>query len=89
MIHVSSKHKVVGVPFRQDLANLFPSSKRLTIEGKEHIVLPHGLEETRVLRNMGLDVPHLLVASGLARVRANAATLALWTLVAGSSHACS
>lgn len=57
MIHVSSKHKVVGVPFRQDLANLFPASKRVTIEGKEHIVLPHGLEETRVLRNIGIDVP--------------------------------
>ena len=33
-----------------------------------------------------LHVPYLLVAGGLARVRANAATLALGTLVAWSSH---
>ena len=57
MIHISAKHKVVGVPFRQDVANLFPNAKRVIVEGREHIVLPHGLEETRVLRNMGMEVP--------------------------------
>jgi SNF2 family DNA or RNA helicase len=57
MIHVSAKHKVVGVPFRQDVANLFQTAKQVDINGTKHIILPHGLEETRVLRNLGLDVP--------------------------------
>lgn len=57
MIHISAKHRAVGVPYRPDLANLFPSAKQVTLQGKSHIVIPHGLEETRVLRNLGFDVP--------------------------------
>lgn len=57
MIHLSTKHKAVGIPFRADLANLFPDAKQVTLAGNQHIVLPHGLEETRVLRNFGYDVP--------------------------------
>ena len=57
MIHISAKHRAVGVPYRPDVANLFPSAKQVTLQGNPHIVLPHGLEETRVLRNLGYDVP--------------------------------
>ena len=57
MIHISAKHRAVGVPYRPDIANLFPSAKQVTLQGYPHIVLPHGLEETRVLRNLGYDVP--------------------------------
>lgn len=57
MIHISTKHRAVGVPYRPDIANLFPSAKKVTLNGNPHIVLPHGLEETRVLRNLGYDVP--------------------------------
>ena len=57
MIHISAKHRAVGVPYRPDVANLFPSAKQVTLNGNPHLVLPHGLEETRVLRNLGYDVP--------------------------------
>lgn len=57
MIHISAKHRAVGVPYRPDVANLFPSAKQVTLGGNPHLVLPHGLEETRVLRNLGFDVP--------------------------------
>lgn len=57
MIHVSAKHGAVLVPSRPDLANLFPHAKTLTLESKPYLVLPHDLDETRLLRNMGLDVP--------------------------------
>jgi len=56
-IHVSAKHKVIGVPTRPDIANLFPTAKQVTIEGKQMLVLRHGTDETKLLRNMGLDVP--------------------------------
>ena len=57
MIHLSNKHKMVSLPFREDLANLFPDAKRVTLQGNDLIVLPLCLEETRILRNFGYDVP--------------------------------
>lgn len=61
-IHVSAKHKVIGVPTRPDIANLFPTAKQVTIEGKQMLVLRHGTDETKLLRNMGLDVPTPILA---------------------------
>lgn len=61
-IHVSAKHKVIGVPTRPDIANLFPAAKQVTIEGKPMLVLRHGTDETKLLRNMGLDVPTPILA---------------------------
>ena len=61
-IHVSAKHKVIGVPVRPDIANLFPAAKQVTIEGKPMLVLRHGTDETKLLRNMGLDVPTPILA---------------------------
>ncbi|CAB4124799.1 HepA Superfamily II DNA/RNA helicases, SNF2 family [uncultured Caudovirales phage] len=57
MIHVSDHHRIVGVPVEATLLNLFPSAKRVTWQGNEMMLLPHGMEETRLLRNMGLEVP--------------------------------
>lgn len=57
MIHVSPALGAVAVPFRPDIANLFPHAKRLSVHGQGFIALPHGLDETRVLRSLGLDVP--------------------------------
>lgn len=56
-IHISPKHKAVGVPLRPDLANLFPSAKQVTLEGRQMLIVRHGMDETRLLRNMGFDVP--------------------------------
>lgn len=57
MIHISAKHGVVGVPVRDDLANIFPDAKRVTIKGNELMVVRHGVDETRLLRNLDIDVP--------------------------------
>jgi len=59
---VSHKHQVVGVPTRPDLANLFPTAKRATVDGNELIVLPHGFVETKMLRNLGYTVPSPITA---------------------------
>ena len=36
---------------------VIPSSKRLDFKGHDLIVVPHGIEETKVLRNMGFPAP--------------------------------
>jgi hypothetical protein len=57
MIHISAKHGVVGVPARDDITNLFPDAKRITLEGNDLALVRHGIDETRLLRNLGFDVP--------------------------------
>jgi hypothetical protein len=57
MIHISKAHKVVGVPHRADLANLFPTARTVTFQGNATILVPHGFTETKLLRNLGFDVP--------------------------------
>lgn len=54
---VSPKHQIIGVPARPDLATLFPAAKRVTFKGSDLLLLHHGVDETRLLRNMDLDVP--------------------------------
>lgn len=56
-IHISPKHHVIGVPIRDDLANIFSSAKRTTFNGEELLVVNHGIDETKLLRNVGFDVP--------------------------------
>ena len=57
MIHISHRHQAVGVPLRPDVCNLFPLAKTVTFEGKSFVILNHGVEETRILRNLGLEIP--------------------------------
>lgn len=54
---ISPRHRMVGVPFRPDLAALMPDPKTVTVAGKQLLVLNHGHDETRLLRNMGYEVP--------------------------------
>ncbi|HLZ24525.1 MAG TPA: DEAD/DEAH box helicase [Ktedonobacterales bacterium] len=56
-IHVSAAHKMIGVPFRPDVANLFPDAPKLTLSGNELICLPHREAEVRLLRQFGLEAP--------------------------------
>ena len=57
MIYVSEQHKVVGVPVRQDLMNIFPNAKQVTLSGNDLMVIRHGVDETRLLRNIGYPIP--------------------------------
>ncbi|NVN99279.1 MAG: DEAD/DEAH box helicase [Geobacteraceae bacterium] len=39
------------------LQTLIPTAKRLQVNGKEFLAIPHKLDETRVLRNLGMNPP--------------------------------
>jgi SNF2 family DNA or RNA helicase len=57
VIHVSSRHRVIGVPVMPELVGLFPDAKKVMWGGKDVLVLPHSFTETKLLRTLGLDVP--------------------------------
>ena len=54
MIQVSTTHRALILPPRNDVLNLIPHTKRLS-DGR--MVVPHGYAETRLLQNLGLPVP--------------------------------
>jgi SNF2 family DNA or RNA helicase len=54
---VSHKHRQVGVPVTAQLKNLFPVAPVITHAGNELILLKHEIVETKLLRNMGHEVP--------------------------------
>ena len=56
-IHINKQHKKILVPFRNDVNALFPHAQDVTLGGKRYLILPHGVDETRMLRNLELDVP--------------------------------
>src|SRR4249920_2823254 len=53
MIHISHQTQSLVVPFEPQLATLFPDAHRLEFEGAELIQLPHTVDVTKLLRNMG------------------------------------
>src|SRR5688500_16931119 len=57
MIQISHLTKSVVVPFEVRLGQLFPHGVRLNYGGQDLIALPHGIDETRLLRNLDLPVP--------------------------------
>ena len=57
MILISHETKSVVVPYRADIGQLFPHGRRFDWEGEELIQLPHGIDETRMLRNLDMPVP--------------------------------
>jgi hypothetical protein len=56
-VQVSPKHRLVGVPYAENIRNLFPDAKEMPFGGANHILLPHRPTETYLLRKMGFDVP--------------------------------
>ena len=59
---ISPKHHVIGVPLREDLANIFHGAKRVTHEGQQLLLVNHGVDETKLLRNVGYDIPAPILA---------------------------
>jgi SNF2 family DNA or RNA helicase len=55
--YISERHNAIAVPNTPAIANLFEHGKQTIVQGKELIVLPHGIDETRMLRNLGIQVP--------------------------------
>lgn len=56
-VHVSPKHKMIGVQPKPEIRNLYPNAKELDFAGERLLVLPHGPVETFMLRRLGFDVP--------------------------------
>lgn len=52
-VMVSPDRPLMAVPFDQRLLTLFPAARRVG----DHVILPHGPDETRVLRNLGFSAP--------------------------------
>jgi SNF2 family DNA or RNA helicase len=56
-VHVSPKHRVVGVPHSQEVGGFFPDAKTIDVAGHPHLVVPHDTAVTFILRRLGFDVP--------------------------------
>lgn len=56
---ISTPHQAIILPDANpaQILPVIPTAKTMTYEGHELVVIPHRLEETRVLRNMGVEVP--------------------------------
>ena len=61
-IIISPKHHLIGVPVREDLANIFHSAKTVNYSGQQLLLVNHGVDETRLLRNVGFEVPAPILA---------------------------
>ena len=60
-IQISHLHKAVVLSYRADIAALFPHAVRLQYNGEDMMALPHGIDETRLLRNFEINVPAPIV----------------------------
>jgi hypothetical protein len=54
---VSSQHRIVAVPPRAEVLNVFSDAKRVTWDGNDYIIVRHGSDETRFLQNLGYEIP--------------------------------
>ena len=61
MILVSHPTKCVAAPYSDAFPQLFPHGARVQFNGDDLYILPHGHEETRMLRNLGHEVPAPIV----------------------------
>jgi SNF2 family DNA or RNA helicase len=53
--------QVVVIRHRADVLKLIPHARGFTFEGQNLIAIPHGIEETRMLRNLDMPVPAPIV----------------------------
>lgn len=55
-VHVSQKHKIVAVPYSDQVAQFF-AAPQATIQGIPYVLVPHKPRESYMLRKFGFDVP--------------------------------
>lgn len=82
-VYASAKHKVLALPWRNDVATLLPKAVRTNVKGQDTLILPHTLDSTRVLKNLGIAAPSPLLTqydwAGVKPFQAQIATAALLT----------
>lgn len=57
MIQISHLTKHIVVSYRPDVGQLFPHAVRFNWEGQDLLAMPHGIDETKLLRNLDYPVP--------------------------------
>ena len=57
LVHEPTRRVVLNLSAPQRVLSVLPTAKPLSLNGKSLVAVPHRLEETRVLRNIGFDVP--------------------------------
>ncbi len=61
MLLLSHKHRALVLPFRQDIASLLPHAVQIDYQGQPHLAFHHGVEETKLLRNLDISAPAPIV----------------------------
>lgn len=54
---VSDKHDALIIPYRKDVHNILSESKPFEHKGKPYLRVQHGVEEVRLLNNLGINAP--------------------------------
>jgi SNF2 family DNA or RNA helicase len=57
LIHKPTQKVVLNLRNPERVTTVVPTAKKFTYKGVELVAVPHRLDETRVLRNLGFDVP--------------------------------
>ena len=57
MLIVSQAHKALVIPYRADVANLLPHARKFEFQGSTCLAVPHGTDETLLLRNFDIAAP--------------------------------
>lgn len=57
LIHKQKKAIILKVRDPNRILTVIPTSKTFTLRGAQYVAVKHGIDETRVLRNMGFSVP--------------------------------
>lgn len=60
-MYISRDWQQVVLPYRDDVRALFPHARNFTWNGHNMLAVKHGTEETRMLRNLSLEVPAPIV----------------------------
>lgn len=57
MIRISHRTQSLAIQYDERIVALFPHAQQLMFEGERLIIVPHGIDETRLLRNFDMPVP--------------------------------
>lgn len=60
MVFVSKRHNALVLPYRKDVHNIVPDSKPFKHNGRALLKVDFENDTVRLLRNLGIDAPHLI-----------------------------
>src|SRR5262245_54892100 len=60
-IHISHQTRSLVVPYSAAITSFFPHAVKFKWDGADYLALPHGIDETRILRNLDITVPAPIV----------------------------